>query len=220
MKDIASVLNKRKRSPSKGKRSVSPPKLSKRQKEGYESNSDSESDYYVEMDDDDFYDFDENDPDLDFVQGSNKSNVPNFDGSHSEEFLAFMRDFVNLYSSHSDKGNVPGLSHKSLRFAVDKDKSKSDGEKEGRAFSFGCMTNDSPSKKLKGERSLSHDSALIRSLKNDKASNKLAETFLQLAGLSNKDSSDLFKTANAKKSGEHRKASDSAPSPLSGRKNC
>ena len=42
----------------------------------------------------------------------------------------------------------------------------------------------------------------------------MAETFLQLAGLSQNDTSDLFKKVNSKKSGEHRKASDCAPIPI------
>ena len=215
VKDVASVLNKSKHSPSKSKGLVSPPKGVKRRREGSESQSDSESDFYVELDDEDYYNMDEFEPDFDSGKRSS------FDPKQKEDFVDFMKDFVESYSTRpsretrrraSDNGHMP--SHKSLRFASEGRRNTANKDKNDNSFSFGCMSSNSPTKKMSGSRSSSHDSALINSLRNDKASNKLAETFLQLAGLSHKDSSDLFRSANAKKSGEHRKASDCAPIPI------
>ena len=218
VKDVASVLNKNKQSPPKRKRVVSPPKNPKRSKDGSDSLSDSDSDFCVEFDDDDYYNMDEFDPDNSSKTGDRHSSL---DQIHKEQFLTFMKDFVESYSSRpsregkrNDGSRRPCPSHKSLRFASDsRDSERNSRTNQERSFTFGCMAPESPTKYPTSSRSNSHDSALIKSLRSDKASNKLAETFLQLAGLSHKDSADLFKSANAKKSGEHRKASDCAPIP-------
>ena len=198
----------------KGNGSFLPLKASK-DIEGGESQSDSESDYLVELDDEDYYDIDDFDPDIDSSKRSS------FDHNQREEFLGFMKDFIDSYSTrpsrdtrHNAHSSYPLPSQKSLRFASEGRKSKEKEDKHDNSFSFGCMSIDSPGKVPTNSRSSSHDSALINSLRNNKASNKLAETFLQLAGLSHKDSTDLFRSANAKKSGEHWKASDCAPIPI------
>ena len=100
VKDVASVLGK---SPVKwksvrvlGKEDGS---SAKKNKSLDNNESESDSDYYVDFDDDDYYQADEDNPDcVPVVQSSNKKS-PNFGGSQKDEFLNFMQSFVESYKT-------------------------------------------------------------------------------------------------------------------------
>ena len=129
--------------------------------------------------------------------------------SHKNDFLKFMQSFVESYNNRGS--SLDSSLRKSVRFSPDTDLNAGPSHRPTGPFSFGCPAVQTRNKNGSRIRSNSHDPSLVSSLRSDNNSNNLAETFLQLAGLSQNDTSDLFKKVNARKSGEHRKASDIAP---------
>ena len=233
VRDVASVLGKE-NSPLKRKLLESSSSPSKRQRFADEEflNEFTEDDSYYGLEDEDYYDDQFGDNFNDF----NSTNNANSGGpalSQKKELLNFMEDFMRAFDNkQSNKQNVsvtnhrPSCSKNGDERVSSKDNSKSgfDQHNFGQTSQVPFATADE-SLKQSGESfsfptpfgclnlgHASNDGAnFVKSLKQDRHANKVAENFLQLAGLSQSESSDIFRKANAKKSGEHRKPSDSAP---------
>ena len=205
VKDVASVLGK---SPVKRKNvrvlGKDDESFAKKSKSPENPESESDSDYYVDIEDDDYYKADEEDPDcITNVQPTNDKS-PSFVGSQKDEFIDFMGSFVESYKTQSTSSDV---SHrKSVRFSPEFNFGASTSSNAVGPLAFGCPAVQPKPKQGTKVRSSSYDPSLMNSLRSDNNANNLAETFLQLAGLSQNDTSDLFKKVNARKSGEHRKA--------------
>ena len=219
--DVASVLN-RDGSPLKRKASsdASAGNSKKRQHNAPVDHDDSvnysgdDSDF--DMGDDDYF-YDQFDDVLDDCNATNNANTGGLLKSQKKELLDFMESFISAYDnkrvkSMSDKSdNVEVASRKTLRFTADPGQGPVTSAPANESFRFPVPFG---SQHLSSDWPIgadSRDRSFVNSLKQDRQANKVAENFLQLAGLSQSESSDLFRKANAKKSGEHWKPSDSAP---------
>ena len=172
---------------------------------------------------------DEDDPDRSF-EVRNRTHNPlssQFRPEQKKELMSFMKSFVESYGDHTkfplagpsedrnqhkkNRRDQPSNSlTKSLRFPLQRPiQDESHGEKDSHPIPFGCLSDVRHRKGL--SKNIESNDNFVNSLRADKGSNKLAEAFLQLAGLSQAESNGFFKKANAKKSGEHRKPSDVAP---------
>ena len=230
--DVASVLNKE-GSPLKRKLADNTSGSNKKQKSnldssdvdvvdnGSEHESGNDSDF--DLGDEDYY-YDQFDDILDDGNTTNNANSGGFLNSQKRELLDFMESFISAYDNRGHcASSGPGKSaktlhdvssnnnpRKTLRFPPESARTNASNPKDESLklpVPFGSQFLDASSSVCPP----SHDKSFVQSLKQDRQANKVTETFLQLAGLSQSESSDLFRKANAKKSGEHRKPSDSSP---------
>ena len=215
VQDVASILNKE-GSPLKRKRVDGPVDSNKKGRtdgsdvSSLEAESLGDSDF--DLGDEEYY-FDEFDDVLDDGNATNNANSGGFLNSQKRELLDFMDGFVTSYESNRSKVTKGGKAKKASvsprkgsRSPINSTAFRSDEVFTYPTPSGSQISNSGPSVSQPAK-----DRNFIRSLKQDRQANKVAENFLQLAGLSQSESSDLFRKANAKKSGEHRKPSDSAP---------